>query len=87
MTSQDHLAQLEQIGWTIEFTGIRSVPQHVLLQIADEATRLGVRPIAASVLADPTEPANARQRAFGLIASDLAETYLYDLNRRFSTAA
>ena len=87
MNSQDHFAQLEQIGWTIECTGIGSVPQHVLLQIADDATRLGVRPIAAGVLADPSEPANARQRAFGLVASVLAETYLYDLNRRFSTAA
>ena len=87
MTPQDHLAQLEHLGWTIEHSGIDSVPQQLLVQIADEATRLGVRPVAASVLADPSDPANARQRAFGTIAAGLAQIYRDDHNRRFATAA
>ena len=87
MTSQDHLTQLDQIGWTIERTGIAGVPEQLLIQIADEATRLGVRPVAAGVLASASDPANARARAFGSIAPGLAKTYQSDLNRRFSRAA
>jgi hypothetical protein len=87
MTSQDHLTQLDQIAWTIERTGIAGVPDQLLIEIADEANRLGVRPVAAGVLANTGDPANARARAFGRIAPGLARTYHSDLNRRFSRAA
>jgi hypothetical protein len=84
MNSPVTLTQLDQIGWSIEHSGIGKVPNQLLLQIAEDAKRLGVRPVAASVLANSDDPAVARERAFGLIAPSLAKTYLPDTPGRLS---
>ena len=92
MTSLLSLTQLEQLGWTIERSGLADVPEQQLLHIAHEAIRLGIRPIAANVLADPTVPSAVRQRAFGHVATGLAtmlhsDLGLRDPNRQFATVA
>lgn len=92
MTSSISLSQLEQIGWTIDRSGLTDVPEQQLVQIAKEAIRLGVRPISAGVLADPSEPSVARQRAFGWVANGLADLARADLaqldpNRQFARVA
>lgn len=84
MNSTVTLTQLDQIGWSIERGGIDKVPDQLLSQIANDAERLGVRPVAARVLADADNPAVARERAFGLIAPSLAKTYLPDTPGRLS---
>lgn len=81
MTSPLSLLQLEQIGWTIDRSGLTVVPEPQLQQVAQEAIRLGVRPIAAGVLADPSEPSVVRQRAFGRVANGLADIFRADLAR------
>jgi hypothetical protein len=78
------LTQLDQIGWTIERRGIAGVPDQVIAQIADDAVRLGVRPVSAGVLANPADPAAARERAFGRIAPALAKTSPADIPGRLS---
>lgn len=78
------LTQLDQIGWTIERRGITGVPDQLLARIADDAMRLGVRPVSAAVLADSEDPAAARERAFGRIAPALAKTYPADIPGRLS---
>jgi hypothetical protein len=92
MTSSLSLTELEQIGWTIERSGLANVTDQRLAEIAHEAIQLGIRPIAAGVLADPSEPSVARQRAFGRIASGLADVLRGDLarldpNRQFARVA
>ena len=84
MNSTVTLTQLDQIGWSIESGGIDKVPDQLIVQIAEDARRLGVRPVAASVLANSDETAAARERAFGLIAPHLAKTYLPDTPGRLS---
>ena len=84
MSSTVTLTQLDQIGWSIERGGIDKIPDQLLVQIAEDAKRLGVRPVAASVLANSDDPAVARERAFGLIAPRLAKTYLPDTPGRLS---
>ncbi len=78
MTSSLSLTQLEQIGWTIDRSGLTEVSEQQLFQVAQEAIRLGVRPIAAGVLADSSEPSVARQRAFGWVANGLADIFRGD---------
>ena len=84
MSSTVTLTQLDQIGWSIERGGIDKIPDQLLVQIAEDAKRLGVRPVAASVLGNSDDPAVARERAFGLIAPHLAKTYLPDTPGRLS---
>ena len=84
MSSPVSLTQLDQIGWSIERRGIAGIPEQLITQIAEDAMRLGVRPIAASVLGNPDDPAVARERAFGLIAPGLAKTYVPDTPGRLS---
>jgi len=84
MTSNHRLSQLDQLGWTIDRRGIAGAPDQLIAQIAEDAIRLGVRPVAAGVFADPKDPAAARERAFGRIAQALARTYTADAPGRLS---
>ena len=62
---------IEQLAWAVAEDG--PVAHHdQLAAVARTARVAGVAFVAAGVLADPAAPAVARQRALGLIATELA---------------
>jgi hypothetical protein len=65
------IADLDRVGVLIERDGLAAVPDHLLRSLADDAKRLGIRPIAAAVLTDPIDPIVARERAFSRLAIGL----------------
>jgi hypothetical protein len=69
----DHavIADLDRVGSIIGTAGITDVPEHLLHTLADDAKQLGIRPVAASVLADPQSPTVVRERAFAVLAYGL----------------
>ena len=75
MSSHIDIALLGRIGRSIEQDGIAAIPQQLLTDVAHEAVRLGVRPVLAGVLASPSHPPVARERAFGSVASGVARAY------------
>jgi hypothetical protein len=76
-TNQDHLEvadipQLDALAWEIEDGGIAG-RELAVRRVVRAAQALGVSPTLVAVLADPAEPEVARLRAFGCIATALAE--------------
>ena len=65
--------RLDQVAWTIDQRGINAIPAAALRELGFLATSAGAHQILSDVLVDPAAPAIARQRAFGRIASLLAE--------------
>lgn len=65
------VADLDRLGVLIDRDGIDAVPRHLVDAVVDSATALGIRPVAKDVLADPSEPRVARERAFALVAFGL----------------
>ena len=65
--------RLDQIAWTIDQRGINAIPAAALRELGFLARTAGASQILSDVLVDTTAPAVARQRAFGRIASVLAE--------------
>ena len=65
-------ASLDDLAWAISFDGIAAHDAEVR-EVAAAAREAGVRPVAASVLADDHLPAPVRERAFGLVAMALAK--------------
>jgi hypothetical protein len=64
---------IEQLAWDVAADG--PVAHHdQLTAVARTARMAGIAFIAAGVLADPSAPAVARQRALGIIATELAVT-------------
>lgn len=63
---------LEDIAADFDSYGIAAV-EAALAAVVDRARRAGISPVLLSVLADPTEPEIARARAFGIIATRLAQ--------------
>ena len=66
--------RLDQVAWTIDQRGINSIPAAALRELGFLARSAGGSQILSDVLVDTTAPAIARQRAFGHIASLLAES-------------
>ncbi|MEO5899889.1 MAG: hypothetical protein ABIR68_07110 [Ilumatobacteraceae bacterium] len=71
-TSPTSPASLDDLAWAISFDGIAAHDAEVR-EVAAAARQAGVRPVAASVLADDNLPAPVRERAFGLVAMALAK--------------
>ena len=65
--------RLDQVAWTIDQRGINSIPAAALRELGFLARSAGGSQILSDVLSDPAAPAVARQRAFGRIASLLAD--------------
>lgn len=65
------LADLDRVGTIIGEHGIDAVPAHLLRTLTTDAKQLGVRPVAADVLADTADTAVARERAFAVLAYGL----------------
>jgi hypothetical protein len=76
-TNQDRfevadIPQLDALAWEIEDGGIAG-RELAVRRVVRAAQALGVSPTLVAVLADPAEPAVARLRAFGCVATALAE--------------
>ena len=65
--------RLDQVAWTIDQRGINSIPVAALRELGFLARSAGGSQVLSDVLVDTTAPAVARQRAYGRIASLLAE--------------
>jgi hypothetical protein len=65
--------RLDQVAWTIDQRGINAIPAAALRELGFLARSAGGSQILSDVLVDTTAPAVVRQRAFGHIASLLAE--------------
>ena len=66
----DLAARLDHLAHELADRGIDAV-EPALIEIVGLAQAAGVASVALSVLADPAEPAIARARAFGMVATDL----------------
>lgn len=67
------IQRLDQVAWTIEQRGINAIPAAALRELGFLARSAGGSQILSDVLVDTTAPNVARQRAYGRIASLLAE--------------
>ena len=65
--------RLAQVAWTIDQRGINSIPAAALRELGFLARSAGGSQVLSDVLVDTTAPAVVRQRAFGHIASLLAD--------------
>jgi len=65
--------RLDQVAWTIDRRGINAIPAAALRELGFLARSAGGSQILSDVLVDPNAPSVARQRAYGRIASLLAE--------------
>ena len=65
--------RLDQVAWTIDQRGINAIPAAALRELGFLARSAGGSQILSDVLVDTTAPTVARQRAYGRIASLLAE--------------
>jgi hypothetical protein len=61
---------MTRLAWALAERGTAGV-EHDLQALAAQARRVGVRPVAAGVLADQAAPEVVRLRAFSLVASAL----------------
>ena len=55
---------LDRFSEAIEAEGIEAVPADVMISFVEVARSVDASPVAIGVLADPTEPTVARERAF-----------------------
>lgn len=67
------LHQLTQVAWTIDQRGIDAIPAAALRELGFQALSAGASHVLADVLIDTSAPKVARQRAYGRIASLLAD--------------
>lgn len=65
--------RLDQVAWTIDQRGINSIPAAALRELGFQARAAGASQVLSDVLSDTAAPTVARQRAFGMIASFIAE--------------
>lgn len=65
--------RLDQVAWTIDQRGINAIPAAALRELGFLARSAGGSQILSDVLIDTNAPTVARQRAYGRIASLLAE--------------
>ncbi len=65
--------RLDQVAWTIDQRGINAIPAAALRELGFLARSAGGSQVLSDVLMDTSAPAVARQRAYGRIASLLAE--------------
>lgn len=75
------IADLDRIGSIIDRHGITAVPDELLHALAADAKAAGVRPLAASILVDPSDPWVVRERAFAVVACGLIGAH----SRRLTT--
>ncbi len=62
---------LSRFAAAIETNGIQLVPADLLADLVRAGRAVDASPIAIDVLVDPTEPWVARERAFGLVATQI----------------
>jgi len=65
--------RLDQVAWTIDQRGINAIPAAALRELGFLARSAGANQVLTDVLADTNAPEIARQRAYGRIASVLAD--------------
>jgi hypothetical protein len=64
--------RLDDIALTIDRDGVAALDRHVIDDVLALAAASGASPVLAEVLADELEPAPVRERAFGLLAMQIA---------------
>jgi hypothetical protein len=64
---------IDQLAWLVAEDG-PAAHHGALVALARVARATGLACVAAGVLADPTASAVARQRALGIVATELADT-------------
>ena len=62
--------EMERLAWRLADRGVAGLERE-LADVARDARRAGVRPVAADVLTDRSAPEVARIRAFALVAAAL----------------
>jgi hypothetical protein len=63
---------LDSIAITIDREGFEALDRHTIDDVLALATAAGASPVLAEVLGDDLEPAPVRERAFGLLAMQIA---------------
>ncbi len=69
---RDGMTSLDDIAITIDREGFEALDQHVIDDVLELAAAADASPVLAEVLADEHEPAPVRERAFGLLAMQIA---------------
>ncbi|CAN5631856.1 hypothetical protein BH10ACT2_BH10ACT2_18940 [soil metagenome] len=67
------LQRLDSVAWTIDQRGINAIPAAALRELGFLALSAGASHVLTDVLVDTNAPSVARQRAYGRIASVLAD--------------
>jgi hypothetical protein len=70
MTSSTN--RLDDIAITIDRYGFEALDRHVIADVLELASATNASPVLAEVFADENEPAPVRERAFGLLAMQIA---------------
>ena len=66
------MSTLDHIAITIDQQGFDALDRSTVDHVLGLATAANASPVLAEVLADETEPAPVRERAFGLLAMQIA---------------
>ncbi len=69
---REGMTSLHDIAFTIDRDGFEALDQHVIDHVLELATAANASPVLAEVFADENEPAPVRERAFGLLAMEIA---------------
>jgi hypothetical protein len=65
-------SRLDQIASTIDRQGFEALDHHDIAEVLTLATAADTSPVLREVFADDHEPAPVRERAFGLLAMQIA---------------
>ena len=60
--------EIDRLAWLIDRHGLGAVTPTQIDGVVEHARTTGASPVLINVLADATEPTNARTRAFGMVA-------------------
>jgi hypothetical protein len=66
------MTSLDSIAFTIDSEGFEALDRHTIDDVLALATAAEASPVLAEVLGDDDEPAPVRERAFGLLAMQIA---------------
>ena len=67
-TGRIDIGDIDRLAWLIDRDGLGAVTPTQIDGVVEHARTTGASPVLIDVLADTTEPTNARTRAFGMVA-------------------
>jgi hypothetical protein len=71
---RDLMTSLDRIAITIDCEGFEALDRHTIDDVLELAAAADASPVLAEVLGDDCEPAPVRERAFGLLAMQIARS-------------